>query len=199
MSARLAGRDLTHRDGDWAGLRVVVCGLGVSGFAAADALAQRGAHVVAVDGGDSPSVLEHARVLRLLDVDVRLGAGHTERAPAQTALVVTSPGWRPDQPLLAAAARDGIPVWGEVELAWRMRAREGAAPWLTITGTNGKTTTVRMLASILQAAGLRSVAVGNVGTPLLEAVLDPEPHDVLAVELSSFQLHWQESVQPRAA
>ncbi|HET8601883.1 MAG TPA: UDP-N-acetylmuramoyl-L-alanine--D-glutamate ligase [Segeticoccus sp.] len=196
---RLGHRDLTHRDGDWSGLHVVVCGLGVSGFAAADALAQRGAHVTAVDGGDSDSVREHAQVLEVLGVDVRLGAEHTTQVPAGAELVVTSPGWRPDQPLLAAAAADGIPVWGEVELAWRMRAREGAAPWLTVTGTNGKTTTVNMLAAILRAAGLRTIAAGNVGTPLLEAVLDPQPYDVLAVELSSFQLHWQHSVVPRVA
>ncbi len=90
-------------------------------------------------------------------------------------------------------------MWGEVELAWRMRPREGAAPWLTVTGTNGKTTTVQMLASILGAAGLRACSAGNVGTPLLEAVLHPEPFDVLAVELSSFQLHWSQSIAPRAS
>ena len=114
-------------------------------------------------------------------------------------LVVTSPGWRPDQPLLAAAAAAGIPVWGEVELAWRLRPREGAAPWLTVTGTNGKTTTVQMLASILRAAGLRACSAGNVGTPVLEAVMDPEPYDVIAVELSSFQLHWSHSLAPQAS
>ena len=112
---------------------------------------------------------------------------------------MTSPGLRPDHPLLLAAAARGIPVWGEVELAWRMRAESGAAPWITITGTNGKTTTVKMLASILRAARLRATSAGNVGTPLLEAVLHPEPYDVLAVELSSFQLHWQRSVRPVAS
>ncbi len=80
-----------------------------------------------------------------------------------------------------------------------MRTKEGAAPWLTITGTNGKTTTVGMLTSILRAAGLRATAAGNVGTPILEAVLHPDPYDVIAVELSSFQLHWQRSVSPVAS
>jgi UDP-N-acetylmuramoylalanine--D-glutamate ligase len=97
------------------------------------------------------------------------------------------------------AAALGIPVWGEVELAWRMRAQSGAAPWITITGTNGKTTTVKMLTCILTAAGLRATSAGNVGTPLLEAVLHPDPYDVLAVELSSFQLHWQRSIAPVAS
>jgi UDP-N-acetylmuramoylalanine--D-glutamate ligase len=91
-----------------------------------------------------------------------------------------------------------LPVWGEVELAWRLRQPD-AAPWLCITGTNGKTTTVQMLDAILRAAGLRSVAVGNVGRPVVEAVMDPAGADVFAVELSSFQLHWTSSVSAEAA
>ena len=93
--------------------------------------------------------------------------------PDGTDLVVTSPGWRPDAPLLADAARRGVEVVGEPELAWRLRpgADDGtAAPWLAVTGTNGKTTTVTMLESILLAAGRRAVAAGNVGRPLVEVV-----------------------------
>lgn len=112
--------------------------------------------------------------------------------------MVTSPGWRPDAPLLSAAAAAGIEVIGEVELAWRLQGHAAPA-WLAVTGTNGKTTTVRMLASILGAAGLRTVATGNVGLPLLDAVLAPEGHAVLAVELSSFQLHWSRSLRPHSA
>jgi UDP-N-acetylmuramoylalanine--D-glutamate ligase len=195
---------LTHRDADWSGLRVLVAGLGVSGFAAADALVERGAQVVGVDGADpagKPVLGERARILDILGVDVRLGPEHVAGMPAGEVfdLVVTSPGWPPDQPLLAEAARAGLPIWGEVELAWRMRASEGAAPWITVTGTNGKTTTVNMLASILQAAGLRATSAGNVGTPILEAVLHPDPYDVIAVELSSFQLHWSSSLRPFAS
>ncbi len=206
MSVPVGGRldGLTSREADWSGLDVVVAGLGVSGFAAADALHERGARVVAVDAGDPRQNLalgERAHILDILGVDVRLGADHTSRMPAGVAadLVVTSPGWRPDQPLLAEAAAAGVPVWGEVELAWRMRQRVGPAPWLTVTGTNGKTTTVQMLASILDAAGLRATAAGNVGTPILEAVLHPQPYDVIAVELSSFQLHWSHSLAPHAS
>ncbi|GAA4406481.1 UDP-N-acetylmuramoyl-L-alanine--D-glutamate ligase [Fodinibacter luteus] len=194
---------LTHRDADWSGLHVVVAGLGVSGFAAADALLERGAVVLVVDGAapaEGSAMSERARILDVLGARLDLGPGAVERMPsAPVDLVVTSPGWRPDQPLLAAAAAAGIPVWGEVELAWRLRPREGAAPWLTVTGTNGKTTTVQMLASILRAAGLRACSAGNVGTPVLEAVMDPEPFDVIAVELSSFQLHWSHSLAPRAS
>ena len=192
-------RNLTDRDADWSGLRIVVAGLGISGFAAADALSERGAIVTVVSADATLAIRERARILEILDVDVRLGPEHLCDVPEGTELVVTSPGFRPDHPMLLAAAARGIPVWGEVELAWRMRAPLGAAPWITVTGTNGKTTTVNMLASILRAAGLRATSAGNVGTPLLEAVLHPEPYDVLAVELSSFQLHWQRSVSPVAS
>ena len=194
---------LTHRDADWAGLRVVVAGLGVSGFAAADALLERGAHVVVVDAAepaDGSGMAERARILDILGAVLRHGDEAVSRLPDEPVdLVVTSPGWRPDQPLLAAAAAAGVAVWGEVELAWRMRPRAGAAPWLTVTGTNGKTTTVQMLTAMLRAAGLRACSAGNVGTPLLEVVLDPHPYDVVAVELSSFQLHWSHSIAPRAS
>ena len=194
---------LTSREADWAGLRVLVAGLGVSGFAAADALLDKGAHVVVVDGSTpepGSEMAERARILEILDAELRFGPDHVSRMPSeQVDLVVTSPGWAPTQPLLADAASAGVAIWGEVELAWRMRPLEGAAPWLTVTGTNGKTTTVQMLASILRAAGKRAISAGNVGTPILEAIMDPEPFDAIAVELSSFQLHWSDSIRPQAS
>ncbi len=190
---------LTHKDADWAGLRVLVVGLGRSGFAAADALRERLAVVTADSPDVTPQIEEHARILDILGVDIRLGDQATDEIPEGTELVVTSPGVPPHNPLLARAAEAGIPVWGEVELAWRMRPREGAAPWLVVTGTNGKTTTVTMLESILRHSGARAVAAGNVGTPIMEVMLDPTPYDVIAVELSSFQLHWQRSLSPLAS
>jgi UDP-N-acetylmuramoylalanine--D-glutamate ligase len=193
----MAVRDLTmpalNRDSDWSGVHVVVAGIGVSGFAAADALLSLGARVTVVD---AKAENDRATVLENLGATVRLG--DSETLPADVDVVVTSPGWRPDSPLLVAAAAAGIEVWGEVELAWRLRPTTGAAPWLAITGTNGKTTTVRMLTSMLNAAGLRAVAAGNVGTPLLEVVMAPG-YDVIAVELSSFQLHWSSSVRVHSA
>ncbi|MFF5257554.1 UDP-N-acetylmuramoyl-L-alanine--D-glutamate ligase [Actinomadura viridis] len=180
--------------GEWAGRRVCVAGAGVSGRAAARVLAERGARVTLVEGRDGPEQRAHAAELEARGVTVRLGDGET--LPEGTDLVVISPGWRPDAPLPAAAAAAGIEVYGEVELAWRLRPA-GAAPWLAITGTDGKTTVVRMLASILAAAGHDALAVGNVGTPIVEAVL--EKHDVLAVELSSYQLYWSSSLAPPAA
>lgn len=192
-------RDLTHRDADWSGLSVLVVGLGVSGFAAADALLERGAQVRVVSRDHSEAMVERAKILEVLGADVAFGAEHMSSAPEGTQLVVTSPGVPPRDPLMTDAAARGIPVWGEVELAWRMRPREGAAPWITITGTNGKTTAVTMLESMLRAQGLRAVAAGNVGMPIMEAIMDPQPFDVIAVELSTFQLHWSRSISPYAS
>ncbi|MGP9694964.1 UDP-N-acetylmuramoyl-L-alanine--D-glutamate ligase [Brachybacterium sp. AOP25-B2-12] len=185
---------------DVTGSTILVAGFGVSGYAVADQTMQRGARVVVVEGADTEAVRERARILEVLGVDVRLGAEHTRTLPADVPvdLVVTSPGWRPDQPLLVAAAAVGIPVWSEVELARRMQAPDGPV-WLGITGTNGKTTVVTMTEAILRAAGLRAVACGNVGLPVIEAALDPEGYDVLAVELSSFQLHRTEHPACEAA
>ena len=179
------------------GAAVVVAGAGVSGMAAARALRGLGARVTVVDGDAD----------RLAALD-GVATSTTGDLPAGTDLVVTSPGWRPSSPLLLAAAAAGVEVIGEVELAWRLRGPD-AAPWLAVTGTNGKTTTVRMLASILGRAGLRTVATGNVGLPVVDAVLAGTAgspgaaasggYDVLAVELSSFQLHWSSSLRPAAA
>ena len=188
-----------HRDSSWEGVRAVVAGFGVSGFAAADTLNHLGASVIVLDESEGDDHRrEQAQLLEVLGAELRLGPGSTASLPEGIDLVITSPGWRPTAPLLAEAAGRGLPVWGEVELAWRLRGAE-PAPWLAVTGTNGKTTTVQMLESILQAAGLRAQAVGNVGTPILEAVMDPEGRDVLAVELSSFQLHWTQSMSAQAA
>ncbi|MFD3993750.1 UDP-N-acetylmuramoyl-L-alanine--D-glutamate ligase [Streptomyces sp. NPDC058548] len=177
---------------DWNGRKVTVAGLGVSGIPAARVLHGRGALVTVVNDGDDERSRAQAAELEAEGITVRLGDGAT--LPSGTELIVTTPGWRPDKPLFAAAAEAGVEIWGDVELAWRLRGPD-AAPWLAVTGTNGKTTTVRMLASILEAAGLRTAAVGNIGVSLLDAVLGEERYDVLAVELSSYQLHWAPSVR----
>jgi UDP-N-acetylmuramoylalanine--D-glutamate ligase len=185
---------------DLDGRTVLVAGLGISGAAAARALLAEGSHVLLTDAA-SPAV-----VGELTDAGASwLGALDT--VPEGTELVVTSPGWRPDAPLLADAARRGVEVIGEPELAWRLRIPGPGgtpAPWLAVTGTNGKTTTVTMLEAILLAAGRRAVAAGNVGRPLVEVVTaradDGTPaYDAVAVELSSFQLHWSSSIAPAAA
>ncbi|MCZ1015255.1 UDP-N-acetylmuramoyl-L-alanine--D-glutamate ligase [Streptomyces noursei] len=186
---------------DLAGRHITVAGLGVSGVPAARALAGLGARVTVVNGTDGERERAQAAELEQLGVTVRLGDGET--LPEGTEVVVTSPGWKPSSPLFLAAEQAGVPVWGDVELAWRLRGPD-AAPWLAVTGTNGKTTTVRMLASILGAAGLRTAAVGNIGVPLVDVVLgegrtEGTSYDVLAVELSSYQLHWAPSVRAHSA
>ncbi|MEU0785932.1 UDP-N-acetylmuramoyl-L-alanine--D-glutamate ligase [Streptomyces sp. NPDC006173] len=184
---------------NWQGRNVTVAGLGVSGIPAARVLHGLGAVVTVVNDGDDDRARAQAAELEALGVTVRLGDGAT--LPEGTDLVVTAPGWQPGKPLFAAAAAAGVPVWGDVELAWRLRDLDGRepAPWLAVTGTNGKTTTVQMLASILKAAGLRTAAVGNIGVSLLDAVLGEEKYDVLAVELSSYQLHWAPSLRAHSA
>jgi UDP-N-acetylmuramoylalanine--D-glutamate ligase len=174
-----------------AGSTVLVCGAALAGQSIANALLNRGATVLLADRTESPGAA------RLVAAGARF-LGSPDAVPDGVDQVVTSPGWRPDHPLLVDAASHGLEVLGEVEFAWRLRGSE-AAPWLVVTGTNGKTTTVRMLESILRAGGNRALAVGNVGVSVVDAVLRAQPYDVLAVELSSFQLHWSSTIAPQAA
>ena len=188
----------------WNGKHITVAGLGVSGISAARALAGLGARITVVDGGDSATHRARAAELHSEGIAVRLatdpisGSAAAETLPEGTDLVVTSPGWKPDSPLFEAAAKAGVDVVGDVEIAWLLRGPD-AAEWLAITGTNGKTTTTQMLASILTAEGLRTAAVGNIGTPIIDVVLAADAYDVLAVELSSYQLHWAPSLRAHSA
>lgn len=117
-------------------------------------------------------------------------------------LVVTSPGFAPTTPVLVAASAARVPIWGDVELAWRLDAAGYYGPprrWLVVTGTNGKTTTTSMLHAMLAADNRRSLLCGNIGRPVLDVLTEfAEPSDFLAVELSSFQLHWAPSLRPEA-
>lgn len=181
-----------------AGKTVLVAGGRVSGLATVGPLLDLGAQVIVTDS--DPSAVEKARGLGVGGIrqDDFLA---DDTAFDGVALVVTSPGLRPDSPLLAAAAARGIPIWGDVELSWRIDRVGLYGPptqWLVVTGTNGKTTTTSMLASILDAAGLASAACGNIGLPILDALRSTPHPAVLAVELSSFQLFWAPSVHPSA-
>ena len=105
---------------------------------------------------------------------------------------ITVDGW---DDVLKEAQDAGIPVWGDIELAWSVRdkvLRADGTPqdWVLVTGTNGKTTTTRLTAHMLVEGGLRAAPAGNIGIPVLDAVRDPAGFDVLVVELSSYQLHW---------
>lgn len=176
-----------------AGAPVLVAGGRVTGRAILAALTRFGATPTVCD--DDPAMLRPYAEDGVATVD----PGVAEQWITDWALVVTSPGFQPTTPVLAAAAAAGVPIWGDVELAWRLDAAGRYGPprrWLVVTGTNGKTTTTSMLHAMLTAAGLRSLLCGNIGSPVLD-VLD-QPADLLAVELSSFQLHWAPSLRPEA-
>jgi UDP-N-acetylmuramoylalanine--D-glutamate ligase len=198
MGARLrrALDSLTSAAADWEGLRATVAGVGVAGFAAADALLDLGARVLVIDGADGDRQRERAAILEILGAEVRLGDDAS--APDDSDVYVVSPGIPPHAPVIASAATRGIPIWGELELAWRIRPPEGAAPWLCITGTNGKTTSTLMLDAILRAAGLESAAAGNVGASLVDAVRRPELQ-VIATEVSATQMPFVTSMSPESA
>src|SRR5690606_35925396 len=191
---------LPRADGSspWPQARVIIAGLGVAGFAAADALLEFGARVLVLDDARTEQVTDRATLLETLGAEIRLGPGSTATLPEPAHLVITT-GFPPTAPLLVQAAARGVPIWSEVELAWRLSRPKKVIPWIGITGTNGKTSTTLMLEAMLAAAGLRTAAVGNIGRPIMEIVLDPEPYDVLAVELSSHQLHWSNSLSLHSA
>ena len=174
------------------GTRVLVTGAGITGRSVSAALEPTGVRLTICD--DDPLALQRlitpASVVTTADAVAHI---------ADYALVVTSPGFPPTAPVLAAAAAAGVPIWGDVELAWRLdQAGWFGTPkrWLVVTGTNGKTTTTSMLHAMLVAAGRRAVLCGNIGNPVIDMLA--EPADLLAVELSSFQLHWAPSLRPEA-
>jgi UDP-N-acetylmuramoylalanine--D-glutamate ligase len=183
----------------YAGRKVLVAGVGVAGVASARALLAAGAEVTVVDHVEGPQLAELATAGAGTVVAPGWEPATVGRLCAGVSDVVVSPGFAPDHPLASAAVAAGLDVYSEPELAWRLRG-EGSPPWLAVTGTNGKTTTVTMLAAILGAGGLRTAALGNIGVPLVPATtIDAARYDVLAVELSSFQLHWSRRLAPESA
>ncbi len=175
------------------GAPVLVAGGGVTGRAVLAALHGLGATATLCD--DDPATRRQFAEAGTPTEDSATAAARI----ADYALMITSPGFSPTAPVPAAAAAAGVPIWGDVELAWRLDQAGHYGPprrWLAVTGTNGKTTTTSMLQAMLVAAGLDSRLCGNIGNPVLDELR--EPADVLAVELSSFQLHWAPSVRPEA-
>ena len=166
----------THLDGK----RILVAGAGVTGAACARALVKRGSVVTIVD--DKVSALEGFSVISPASVDF-----------ANFDLLLVSPGWREDHPVVLAARKARIAIINEVDLAWSFK--EPGQKWIALTGTNGKTTTVELAAAMLRAGGLTALACGNVGTTVIETVESGENYDFLVLELSSFQLHWLEDAQ----
>lgn len=191
MSARLDG--LTSWHADWKGLRVAVLGLSVTGFAAADTLTELGAEVLVLSESASEDYQRLVPVIGAQLVIGPLAEPSAELIGFRPDVVVASPGFAPSHPIIRFVQDAGIPLWGDVELAWRVRDKvvraDGTpADWVLITGTNGKTTTTQLTATLLVEGGLRAAPCGNIGVPVLDAVRDPAGFDVLVVELSSHQL-----------
>ncbi len=177
----------------FAGKRVLVVGLGVSGHAAARVLASLDAKVRVTEASDSPEVRERAEELSAAGVEVEVGGHDLERLDAD--LAVVSPGIKPSAEVMVALASRRIEVIGEVELA----ARLASCDFIGVTGTNGKTTTTTLLASMLTESGYECIAAGNIGKPLVEAALESSPDGVIAAELSSFQLATIDTFRPNIA
>jgi UDP-N-acetylmuramoylalanine--D-glutamate ligase len=163
---------------NFANKRFLVLGAGVTGSAVARSLQARGGTVSIADDNAPDSIKPES--VNLQDFDA----------------VVISPGWRQDHPLVIKVLASDLEILNEIDLAWQIRAEVAQGQkWLALTGTNGKTTTVEMTARILQTAGLKAVACGNVGDTVIEAVDRPEPYEYLVLELSSFQLHWAKQAE----
>jgi UDP-N-acetylmuramoylalanine--D-glutamate ligase len=177
----------------FAGRRVLVVGLGASGFSAAKALVELEAKVRVTELNETPATLERAEILRGEGVEVEMGEHDLDRLDAD--LAILSPGIPPFAPIVRAIRSEHIDVWSEVELAYRL----ARCDFLAVTGTNGKTTTTAMLGAILAEAGITSAAAGNIGWPLIEAIAAVPEGGAIAVEVSSFQLAATETFRPRIA
>lgn len=174
---------------------IAIIGWGRSGQACARVLSARGLRVAAWDQKPSDALVDGVELT--VEPDLQLLADSV--MAAEPGLIVVSPGIPQHTPIFEAASAASIPLIGEVELAWRLQeaGEHAGRPWLCVTGTNGKTTTVGMLGSILRAAGENVLEVGNIGTPIVEAV--DSDATVFAVELSSFQLYTTSTLSPEAS
>jgi UDP-N-acetylmuramoylalanine--D-glutamate ligase len=177
-----------------AGKQVLVVGLARTGIATALFCAARGARVTATEERPEAQVAETAAKLRAAGVALELG-GHKPQTFVQQDLIVPSPGVPLTMPALAAARAIGIPVWSELELAWRfLRGR-----LVCITGSNGKTTTTSLVGHIMETAGLPVQVAGNIGTPLISRVDVSSDAGFTVVEASSFQLESISAFRPDIA
>ena len=189
---------LTSWHSDWKGLKALVFGLGVSGFSAADTLAELGAKTLVVAEKAEADLLDILDVIGVPYVTGEAATGVPSAAEEfEPDVIIVSPGIRPQNPLLVWARERGVAIWVDIDLAWRLRDKTGRlAHWFTVTGTNGKTTTVQLLTAMLNQGGIKAEACGNIGKPILDAIRDPEGFDALVVELSSFQLHYLGEIYP---
>lgn len=192
---------LTSWHSNWSELRVVVIGTGKSGFSVADTLQELGSKVLVVSETSEAEVLDILDVLGVsCIVDKSVEKLQFAIESFQPDLVITSPGIFPTHPLIQNQLDSGLRVWTDIDLAWRLKDKFGIdQQWICITGTNGKTTTTELTEAMLLAGGVRAAACGNIGKPILDCIRDPAQFEVLVVELSSFQLHYLDAIEPFAA
>ena len=172
---------------------VLVVGLGASGWAAARALVSIGARVRVTEAGETEQTQERAAWLRANGARVEIGSHDMDHLEAD--LAVASPGIPPTADVMKVLASAGIPVISEVELAYQL----ASCDFLAVTGTNGKTTTTSLLASMLVHGGIPSIAAGNIGLPLVDAIADVGKGGAIALEVSSFQLAGIDTFRPKVA
>ena len=158
---------LTSWNADWKGVKVLVVGLGVTGFSVADTLWELGCDAFVVTASASD---EHTTIMDVIGVAYSVTPDESEMVRLAAAfepdVIVVSPGIPPQHPIVSWAATESIQIWSDIELAWRVRDKVLTAEWLLITGTNGKTTTTQLTAHFLATAGFRVAAVGNIGVPV---------------------------------
>lgn len=176
----------------WQNKTVTILGLGRSGLACARELAALGCKLILSDSRPTEELLPI--VADLPEGSYRVDGGGHSGACLDADVIVLSPGVPIDLPIVQAALADGVPVFGEVELAYQLRHD---IPYVAITGTNGKTTTTTLVGEVLAAAGLRAPIGGNIGTPLVGLV--HAEADVIVAEISSFQLETIHTFRPKVA
>ena len=185
---------------DWSQLSVVVVGLAKTGFSVADTLHELGAKVLVVADSASAEILDIVEVLGIPSIIGKLAEQQKAIEEFNPDLIVVSPGVAPTNALVQNANENAIPIWGDLDLAWRLRDRfDVKQEWICVTGTNGKTTVVELTEAMLLASGVRAVACGNIGKPILDCIRDPAEFEVLVVEVSSFQLHYMNHIEPFSA
>ncbi len=183
---------------DWSNLSALVLGLGKSGFSVADTLVELKVATTVVGRDADPKLVELLELIGskfIPDESVQV----LERV-GKFDFVVVSPGFDPRHPLVTHLTQLGIPLVTDIDLAWHLRDKtQQVAQWIVVTGTNGKTTVCELTSAMIAADGLRAIACGNIGVPILDAIRDPEGFDFLVVELSSFQLHYLHEIHPIAS
>lgn len=172
--------------------KVLVVGLGISGLSVARFLKNRGAVVTVTDMAGEEQLPGYAREIRSNGMELELGS-HNLKTFETTELIVISPGVPHTIKPLKKAIQKGIPVIGEIELA----ARFIDEPLIAITGTNGKTTTTRLLGEMLEHSGFKVFVGGNIGNPLIDYPDMSEKAEVVVAEVSSFQLDTIDQFRPK--